>query len=376
MKVKIQKRKFIRNIIIGIIALLVVAFIINIAPGYKRNKYQDVTNLVIGDENVTETLHNPIYKDENGVVYISQEDVKQFLDKTIYYDEENNMVIATSEVSVASMKIGEKTININGVDNDTLDTIIYHNNIIYIPIEEMEIVYNLETKYLKDDDIVIIDKLNEGMIKAEAAEDTKIRFRPRGLSKKVGTLETGEVVSAFYTTSKGWRLIRTEDGIVGYVKANTLTNEYILRQDMGQKTETSKISGNTQDGAVLDIEGNSVIIKDWLKITDEGILLKNTEFTNENSAVIWSNLEIENADISNYDNRTKLIKNIVSMVMKNNIKGINISVTSDDKNLERFIIELAPRLKEIGVSTNIVVQDSINEEPYTNIVNYIITKVN
>lgn len=376
MKVKIQKRKFIRNIIIGIIALFIVAFIINIAPGYKRNKYQDVTNLVIGDENVTETLHNPIYKDENGVVYISQEDVKQFLDKTIYYDEENNMVIATSEVSVASMEIGEKTININGVDNDTLDTIIYHNNIIYIPIEEMEIVYNLETKYLKDDDIVIIDKLNEGMIKAEAAEDTKIRFRPRGLSKKVGTLETGEVVSAFYTTSKGWRLIRTEDGIVGYVKANTLTNEYILRQDMGQKTETSKISANTQDGAVLNIEGNSVIIKDWLKITDEGILLKNTEFTNENSAVIWSNLEIENADISNYDNRTKLIKNIVSMVMKNNIKGINISVTSDDKNLERFIIELAPRLKEIGVSTNIVVQDSINEEPYTNIVNYIITKVN
>lgn len=376
MKVKIQKRKFIRNIIIGIIALLVVAFIINIAPGYKRNKYQDVTNLVIGDENVTETLHNPIYKDENGVVYISQEDVKQFLDKTIYYDEENNMVIATSEVSVASMEIGEKTININGVDNDTLDTIIYHNNIIYIPIEEMEIVYNLETKYLKDDDIVIIDKLNEGMIKAEAAEDTKIRFRPRGLSKKVGTLETGEVVSAFYTTSKGWRLIRTEDGIVGYVKANTLTNEYILRQDMGQKTETGKISANTQDGAVLNIEGNSVIIKDWLKITDEGILLKNTEFTNENSAVIWSNLEIENADISNYDNRTKLIKNIVSMVMKNNIKGINISVTSDDKNLERFIIELAPRLKEIGVSTNIVVQDSINEEPYTDIVNYIITKVN
>lgn len=376
MKVKIQKRKFIRNIIIGIIALLVVAFIINIAPGYKRNKYQDVTNLVIGDENVTETLHNPIYKDENGVVYISQEDVKQFLDKTIYYDEENNMVIATSEVSVASMEIGEKTININGVDNDTLDTIIYHNNIIYIPIEEMEIVYNLETKYLKDDDIVIIDKLNEGMIKAEAAEDTKIRFRPRGLSKKVGTLETGEVVSAFYTTSKGWRLIRTEDGIVGYVKANTLTNEYILRQDMGQKTETSKISANTQDGAVLNIEGNSVIIKDWLKITDEGILLKNTEFTNENSTVIWSNLEIENADISNYDNRTKLIKNIVSMVMKNNIKGINISVTSDDKNLERFIIELAPRLKEIGVLTNIVVQDSINEEPYTNIVNYIITKVN
>ena len=70
MKLKIQKGKFIRNIIIGVIALIIVAFIINTAPGYKRNKFQNVINLVIGDENVTEKLQKPIYLDENGVVYI------------------------------------------------------------------------------------------------------------------------------------------------------------------------------------------------------------------------------------------------------------------------------------------------------------------
>ena len=61
MKLKIQKGKFIRNIIIGVIALIIVAFIINTAPGYKRNKFQNVINLVIGDENVTEKLQKPIY---------------------------------------------------------------------------------------------------------------------------------------------------------------------------------------------------------------------------------------------------------------------------------------------------------------------------
>lgn len=47
MGIKIQKRKFIRNVIIGIISLIIVAFIINIAPGYKRDKYRNVINLVI-----------------------------------------------------------------------------------------------------------------------------------------------------------------------------------------------------------------------------------------------------------------------------------------------------------------------------------------
>lgn len=374
MKIKIQKVKFIRNIIIGIVALFIVAFIINIAPGYKRNKFQNVTNLIIGDENVTENLKKPIYKDEEENIYISKEDIEQFLDKTIYYDEENDTVIATSEVSVASMKIGEKIININGTNKDTLETIIRVNDTIYIPIKEMKIVYNIETKYLEEEDIVIIDKLNEGMIKAEAKKEAKIRFRPRALSKNLGTLQVGETVNAFYTTSKGWRLIRTESGIVGYVKANVLTNEYIIRQDMKQETQTKKISINIEDGSKLDIEGTKVLIKDLLSITEEDILLKNVEIINDEEMDIWANLSIENADLSNFEDRIKMIKNTVSIAMKNNIKGINIIVTNTDKNLERFIIELAPILKEVGIVINIVDEGNIDEETYTDIVNYIITR--
>lgn len=374
MKIKIQKAKFIRNIIIGIIALFIVAFIINIAPGYKRNKYKNVINLVIGDSNVTEKLKKPIYKDQNGSIYIAKEDIQQFLDKTIYYDEEKGMIIATSEIAVASMKIGEKTININGTDKPTLDTVICQNNIVYIPIEEIKIVYNIDANYLEKENIVIIDKLNEGMIKAEAKKETKIRFKQRGLSKKVGKLEEGEVVSAFYTTSKGWRLIRTETGIVGYVKANVLANEYILRQDMKQETKTKNISINTENGTKINIEGKDIIIKDLLKMTEEGILLKNVEtLNNEENADIWANLSIEEVNLEEFENRVKIIKNISSILMKNNINGINVTVKNDDENLERFVIELAPRLREIGIKTNIIKAGDINEEAYTDIVNYIIT---
>lgn len=53
---KLNTKKFMRNIIICLIAWLVVSFILNYAPGFKRDKFVGVTNLVINDEDVTESL--------------------------------------------------------------------------------------------------------------------------------------------------------------------------------------------------------------------------------------------------------------------------------------------------------------------------------
>lgn len=61
--------------------------------------------------------------------------------------------------------------------------------------------------------------------------------------------------------------------------------------------------------------------------------------------------------------------------MKNEIKGINIILPDEDNiNIQRLVIELAPRLKEIGIDTNIVTNKNINEDIYTGIVKYIISK--
>lgn len=374
MKKKKQNLKFVRNIIIGILALFVVAFIVNTAPGYKRDKYKNLINLVIGDENVTEKLQKPIYKDNNGAIYISKEDIQELLDKTLYYDENEKMVIATSEVSVASMKIGESKINIKGTTVDTLGELVEKEGTIYIPIKDFKTVYNIEIKFLEDQNVVIIDKLNEGMIKAEAEKKVKIRYKQRSLSKEIGTLNVGDTVSAFYTTSKGWRLIRTEDGIVGYVKANVLTNEYILRQDMPQKPKTGRISAEIKDGTILKIEQNKITIKDLLRLTDEEITIKNTDTIKQNEK-IWANLRIDNANLESYETRTKIIKNIVSIAMRNDISGINI-IGIEKTDLNRFIIELAPHLREVGIKINIVTNDRHSEQyekDYTEIVDYIIT---
>ena len=186
---KIIDKKFLRNIIIGIISLLVVAFIINVAPGYKRDKYTDVINLIINEENKTEILINDIYVNENQTVYISIEDVRNLFDPTIYYDEEYNQIITTSDTKVANIVIDEKQMIINNSNVSILDAVIRINNEIYLPISDMQIVYNIKIDYINDSKRVVIDRLDNGFIKAVVVENSDIKFKPRRLSKNIGTLK-------------------------------------------------------------------------------------------------------------------------------------------------------------------------------------------
>lgn len=216
---RVKKVKFIRNIFVGIISLIVVALIINIAPGYKRDKYTDVINLIIDEIDKTEELEHDIYVNDNGTIYISEEDVKKLFDATIYHDEKYNQIITTSNTKVANIVIDQKQMIVNNSEVSMLDSIIRINNNIYLPISDMSIVYNINIKYIEDTNKVIIDKLDQGMIKAKVSEETTVKYKPRSLSKNIGTVKKGETVSCFYTTSKGWRQIRTEEGILRIYKS-------------------------------------------------------------------------------------------------------------------------------------------------------------
>jgi len=377
-KKKKIKKKFRRNILIGVIALFIVAFIINTAPGYRRNKYANITNLVIMDENITEELTHKIYINDKGTVYIAKDDISHLMDKSIYYDEEDNTIIITQNATIASMKIGEKEIKINGANVSTLDTIIYLENTMYIPISELESVYNISVKYIKESDVVVIDVLNRSLTTAEVNEKTKLKFRPRGLSKTLEQLSKGERIYAFETTSKGWRLIRTEEGVIGYVKAEKLANEYEVRQDMENENKalTKKVKANLENENVQEIDGKNIVIQDLFTLSNDGVVLKKSTIAEENeNMTVWGTVSNDTElDLRKYETRSKLIDEVVKLVYKYKLKGINVNIDLHEEGNQRFIIELAPRLKEMGIITNIITTERVEEESYRKVVEYIITK--
>lgn len=355
--IKAKKLKFMRNVIVGVIALLIAAFIINIAPGYKRDKYKDVVNLIIDEHNVTEDLKNMLYINENKTVYMSEEDVRELFDENIYYDQQYNQIITTSYTKVANIEIEEKQMNVNDSKVNMLDAIIKINDKIYLPISDMELVYNIKIKYIEETNRVVIENLNRGLIKATVTDNARIKFKQRSLSKDVGEVVKGEQVSCYYTTSRGWRQIRTENGTVGYVKANKLDDEYIIRQDMEQKQKAKKIK--------IDLSENQF------------------NYTDENGEVkLWQTINLKSMSndieemLKDYKTRTQTIDVVMNLLGGNDIKGININFDGiEDKEVcKRFAIELSPKLREIGITTCVTLTKDMKTKEYENIVDYIAEK--
>lgn len=374
---KHKKVKFIKNVLISILSLLIVAIMLNMAPGYKKDSTKNKIKLIVHDENVTEDLKNDVYINQKETIYISKEDIENIFDDTIYYDEENNQIITVSDTKVANIVLGETKMTVNGSTVNLSDTIIKKDGIIYIPISEMNLIYNIDVEYIKQKDTVIVDLLDKGLIIADISKNATLRFKPRLLSKSVGEVQTGDRVKCFYTTSRGWRQIITEDGVLGYIKANKLANEYILRQDMIERKEAQKIKVNSNSYTTVyknDVE-TKVAIKDILTLIESNKININSNENQDNSEV-WATISnnIFEQFISNYNSRTEIINMIVDQLSKNKLNGVNIDFTqvTDYEKFKRFVIELTPRLREIGLSTALTLNNNIKKSDFVNVVDYII----
>ena len=146
-------------------------------------------------------------------------------------------------------------------------------------------------------------------------------------------------------------------------------------QARGEATKISKSDYNTGEFTILN---NRVIIKDIfnsnqneLETSPEGCKLwapiSNSSITNQGNELL------ENI-LGDYKSRTTFIDLIVKKSIENNINGISIDFTGieDREIIKRFVIECAPKLREIGISTCIVLNENLDGQEYINIIDYIV----
>lgn len=81
-----------------------------------------------------------------------------------------------------------------------------------------------------------------------------------------------------------------------------------------------------------------------------------------------------NIILEDYRSRTNLINTIIDKVTKSNINGVVIDFNrvENKENMLRFVIELAPRLREIGTEISVVLNQDIEKDDYINVIDYII----
>lgn len=377
---KKEKKFYIYKIIATLLAGLAVLFVLNIAPNYIRDEIADKTNLVINNSNVTKVLKNDVIIDNN-IIYISTKDIANFFDGDIFYDNKYDQIITSSDTKLATLKIDEKKVSINGSDISLIASAIKKDNEFYLPISEIgKSVYNVETRYIKDTNIVVIVSLDRELTYVNSNKNNNIKSKPTVFSKTIDKVNSGDNITLVNSTENlpnGWSKVTTQNGKIGYVKTNTLVNTTKVRENL---EVNNKIEGKismvwdyfsqyvTAPRRSGEIEGVNVVSPTffYLQRLGKGNILANVGINGENyikwahnnGYKVWalvsndSMKETTSEILNDYKLRENLINNIVTAVETYNLDGINLdfeNIYMADKDMfTRLVIELAPRLRELG----------------------------
>ncbi|OKZ61846.1 MAG: hypothetical protein BHW03_06085 [Clostridium sp. 28_17] len=376
-----DNKKKIKKILIIIIAIILIGTIAyNISNNIIVDKNKSI-NLVINNKNVTSNLKKEIII-ENDNIYISKQDLGNFFDKYIYEDTENNNIVTTYNNKIASISLEKNKININGSTKNTYAHAENKEGIIYVPITELEDVYGIEIKYLPDSKVLTIDSTSKEQKKGIITKNVSVKSSTKFISKTIDKVKKGSYVIVV-SEDKGYTKIRTENGKVGYVKTNKVANTVVVREEM---QETKQIEGKVNmvwdyysevasapDRTGVTMDGVNVVSPAFFHLNTSGELTENVgtkgqayiDWAHSNGYKVWpmvqnagnGMLKVTSDIMNDYNKRQKLINQIVNYCVKYKLDGINIdfeNMKKEDKDMySRFIIELTPRLKDMGIVVSV-----------------------
>ncbi len=376
-----DNKKKIKKILIIIIAIILIGTIAyNISNNIIVDKNKSI-NLVINNKNVTSNLKKEIII-ENDNIYISKQDLGNFFDKYIYEDTENNNIVTTYNNKIASISLEKNKININGSTKNTYAHAENKEGTIYVPITELEDVYGIEIKYLPDSKVLTIDSTSKEQKKGIITKNVSVKSSTKFISKTIDKVKKGSYVIVV-SEDKGYTKIRTENGKVGYVKTNKVANTVVVREEM---QETKQIEGKVNmvwdyysevasapDRTGVTMDGVNVVSPAFFHLNTSGELTENVgtqgqayiDWAHSNGYKVWpmvqnagnGMLNVTSNIMNDYNKRQKLINQIVNYCVKYKLDGINIdfeNMKKEDKDMySRFIIELAPRLKDMGIVVSV-----------------------
>lgn len=331
---------------------------------------KEVTSLVIFGENI-KTDFKPFI--ENGGVYISTDTIGKTIDEHIFYDNITSKIIITTKSDVAKFKVGEKRVSLNLEFKDIENEVKEVEGKLYFPINVVKDLYDIDINYNEKIDTIIIDK------KANSTGD--VLFNKVNVYSDIKTdsnvltqLNKEDKITVYADSLKHnrWIKVKTEDNLVGYINKSSST---IVEPENieTEKVKKDKIVMFWQYGNTLSTLGNSKI--DVVNVVSPTLYeLKNskgdiesrsaTAYVNKAKSLgykVWPIITngIDSVSYSSTDTsllmnsetaRENLIKNILTVLERDNLDGINVdfeSMKPDDRELyTQFIRELAPLVRK------------------------------
>lgn len=391
---KNKKRKLNKYAIrrtLAIIFLIIIVILIRWVISVRNQNKKPELSILLNNEFIN--TKNEVIVDEQENIYFSKEDVQNIFDEMIYYNDAEKELITTYNKHIALLKMDEANMLVNDNNVALTGKLQEIKNTVYIPIKDLQTVYDIEVQYLNENNRIIIDSTLQEKKQASLTQDVNLKSKKGWFKKTTQKLNAGETVVVL-ETDKNYKKVRTSLGEIGYVKANKLSNEQIIRENAKEEIfdlkiyeEYSNISG-IYENINVEKEKLNVVSPTFFYLGKNSKILDKTtsstatyaNYTNwlkENSLDILPTLE-NTESVSNtlltYGQRSKAINELRDKISYYQYKGININFEDiDDINsFYRFIIEMTPKFKESGLIVCVTINENIDKEKILKIIDYII----
>jgi len=348
------------------------------------------TRLVIGSELIVEG-EPPLIRE--GRVLLPFDTVKKHIDPYIWWDEAQKKVIVTTRDRVIRMETGKLEALVNEEPMELQFPPVEENGILYIPIDFLKDFYRISLRYNPEQDVVILDRRNSiyrigEPISAEALIRTGMSIKEPIVRKftesELGTQSAELVIFEEY---ESWYRVRTYEGIFGYIpKADVVVRDIIITQQEPDRFETSPPLPAGKLNLVWDMTyskkymefsrekspGIDVWSPTWFEIIDREGTVKNranpeyVAWAHSNGWQVWGHVanafkDIEGTSIilNSTELRHKVIKQILAYASLYKLDGINLDFENiylkDKDAYTQFVREITPLLREQGLVVSVAV---------------------
>lgn len=384
-----MKKLFMGLLLIVVLAAGAFLFVENRGTSKISTKY-DKFNFLTEDKDIDKED----FSIEDGMIYLSLDYIKEYLDKDIEYDKSSGEVRINNDHANKVLKLNEYEAKFNSGTIDLRAPVIEKDGKIMLPIEAFIYDYDVRLRYDKDIRLLLLDYRDKDYDLSKTTSETLLREGASKRSPIIKKLPQGEELYVYGDKGKYYK-VRMTEGYAGYVLKKDLDENF-------EKVSFKSTSKNTSDGLInltwdytyaehsedkinqiKDIKGLDVIIPTWFSIRNgNGDMIDrgNQNYIkkyNDLGIDVWAYLdnsfdpEITHEALSNEKTRKKIINKTLELCKKYGMKGINIDFEHTKIDDRDYITDFVREFRQAAGDDFIITVDvtpqisaDVTKEPY------------
>lgn len=323
----------------------------------------------------------------DGKAYVSYEVVRDYINSRFYWDSNENKLLYMLPKDMVSVDVGSKDYLVSR-EKKSEDYVILKTdgNTAYIALDFIQQYTNMDYEVSnKPNHVMIRTKWGKTDV-ATVKKDTQVRYRG-GVKSPILTDVKKKDEVVVVESEENWKKIRTEDGVIGYVRTKDLKNEEKknITRDFDEPDYTS-ISKNVKINLAWDnvtnqsansalaqrlskTKGITTLAPTWIHVADTSGNISSiasadyVTYAHQQNMEVWMtvrdfdggiNTEQESYDLLSYTSRRDtLITQLIAEALRVGVDGINVDFEKiTDKCGEHyieFIRELSVKCRQNGL---------------------------